>query len=245
MDDLRKSLVALGLPDKEAVVYIAILQSGKASPSDIAKRTHIRRTTIYLHLNALLARGFISKTIKGKRLLYVPEDPKKILDSFEKSRALFLQNVGQIEQLYKTARHQPTVRLYEGIEGIVQLLDELGSSLLPIDAFFSPEKYFRVVPKKDTDRFLGNVKKNGIMLRDLVERDAIAESFVKDIRKYQNDFHKVKLLPKDFSVSVDVLITGNKVFMISFDHLMGFVVENNEIARFHKSIHDFFWKNLP
>ena len=244
MKTLSESLMTVGLSDKETAIYIALLQSGKASLSDIAKSTHIRRTTIYQHISSLLKKGFVSKSIKGKRLLYVPEDPKKVLDTFEKGKAAFLQHAPHMEQLYLNARHKPNVRLYEGSEGIAQILMEVSSSLVPIDAFFSPEKFFRSVSKKDSDNFLSAIQKNGNVLRDLVEFDTSAEAFIKGVRKHQNSFHKVKLLPKDFSASVDVLVTGDKVAMISFDHMIGVIIENAEIAKFHKSTHSFFWKNL-
>ncbi|HVW71930.1 MAG TPA: hypothetical protein VHB93_02135, partial [Candidatus Paceibacterota bacterium] len=98
--------------------------------------------------------------------------------------------------------------------------------------------------KDISNRFLLTIEKNDNVLRDLVEHDHLAEKFVKDVRRTQNNFHKVKLLPKDYPVSVDVLVTGIKVATISFDHMMGLIIENDEIARFHKSVHSFFWKNL-
>lgn len=244
MKTLGESLIAVGLSDKEAAIYTALLQSGKASLSDIAKRTHIRRTTIYQHISSLLKKGFVSKSVKGKRILYVPENPKKVLDTFEKGKAAFLQHAPHMEHLYLNARHKPNVRLYEGSEGIAQILMEVSSSLVSIDAFFSPEKFFKAVSKKDSDNFLATIQRNENVLRDLVEFDNSAEAFIKGVRKHENSFHKVKLLPKDFSASVDVLVTGDKVAMISFDHMIGVLLENAEIAKFHKSTHNFFWKNL-
>ena len=242
---LEKSLTELGLTKKEAEIYLAILHSGRASMTDVAKATHINRTTLYHSLDTLLERGLISKTIKGKRTLFVPEDPEKILRDFEKRRAAFMESLPHVEQLYKNARHKPSVRLYDGLDGIMQILLEIGSSLVPIDAFFSPRKYFRAIPNRENSEFLQAIEENENVLRDLVERDALSEKFIKDVRRTHGNFHKVKLLPKDFPILVDVLVTGSKTAMISFDHMMGLIIENDEIASFHKSIHAFIWKNLP
>jgi HTH-type transcriptional regulator, sugar sensing transcriptional regulator len=240
----EKALLALGLGEKEAHIYLALLHSGSLSLSDVAKKAGVRRTTVYQHIDELLRRGLVSKTIKGKRILYTPENPNKILKEVEKGRQLFLESVPDLEALYENARHRPNTRLYEGVEGIKAVLTEVGSSFAPIDAFFSPEKFFKVVPNSDTNNFLQLIKDKQNVLRDLVEYDSVAEQFVKRVKKEQNSFHKVKLLPKGFSVSVDVLITGNKVAIISFDHLTAFVVENPEIALFHRSTHQFFWNSL-
>src|ERR1041385_3323174 len=125
MDGLEKSLRAVGLSEKEVAIYLAILQTGKISLADIAKRTHINRTTLYHSVDELLQRGLISKTIRGKRTLYVPEDPDKILKDFDKRRSAFLAHVPQIEEIYKNAMHKPGVRLYEGLDGITQILHEI------------------------------------------------------------------------------------------------------------------------
>lgn len=245
MEDLKKTLMAIGLPEKESAIYFALLHSGKASPSDLAKATHIRRTTLYQHLDVLLARGFISKTLKGKRIYYVPENPKKLLDAFEKSKSLFARHAAQLEALYKDARQEPSLRLYEGERGIVQVLEEIGNSHAPIYGFFSPEKFFAVISREDTQAFLGAIGKNGNVIRDLVEQDARSASFMRDARKNKLSFQKVKLLPRRFSVGVDVLVSGNKVATISFENMIAFIVENRELAQFHRSTHEFFWKNLP
>lgn len=244
MEKLAEALKTMGLSDKEASIYIALLQSGKSSLSDIAKDARIRRTTVYQHVHSLLRRGIISKTLKGKRILYLPEDPKKVLTTFEKGKMSFMEQAPYMEHLYRSARHKPHAQLYEGLEGITHVLQEIGASFAPIDAFFSPEKFFNVVPKKITDDFLQGIQKNENVLRDLVEFDSLGQDFVKSVKKEGSPFHKVKLLPKDFSVSVDVLVTKDTVAMISFDHMVALLVENPEIAKFHRSTHNFFWNNL-
>jgi HTH-type transcriptional regulator, sugar sensing transcriptional regulator len=240
----QKALEAVGLEEKASRIYLALLQSGALSLSDIAKKTGIQRTTIYQHVNNLLKRGFVSKSIKGKRLLYAPEAPSRILIEAEKGKKLFQDSAADLEALYKAARHRPSTRLYEGAEGINAALLEIGASFAPIDAFFSPEKFFKAVRRSDSNAFLKLIQEHGNVLRDLVEHDAIAEEFVKEVTKDHNSFHKVKLLPKGFTVSVDVLVTGDKVTIISFDHMTAFIVENPEIALFHRSVHKFFWSSL-
>lgn len=244
MEQLKKSLATLGLEEKAAAIYIAVLQVGSSSLADIAKRTRINRTTLYQHLDTLLDRGLISKTPKGKRILYAPENPQKILKNLERSTALFLQQAPQLEQLYKHARHTPSARVYEGLEGIMQVLLEIGSSLQPIDAFFSPEKFFRAIPPKENREFLATIEQNGTILRDLVERDGAAKRFVAEVRRSHGTFHKAKLLPEDFKVSIDMLITGDKVALISFDHMTALLIENDEIATFQRATHAFFWKHV-
>lgn len=244
MEKEEKALVALGLEEKESRIYMSLLRFGSLSLSDVAKKANVQRTTVYQHLNTLLKKGFVSKILKGKRILYIPENPNKILQEVEHGKKLFTERADEFENLYKSVRHRPSTRLYEGVEGIKTALLEVSSSFLPIEAFFSPEKFFKSVPNDVTKIFLKQIQNKQNVLKDLVEADSVAEDFVLRVKKEQNSFHKVKLLPKGFSVSVDVLVTGDKVAIISFDHMTAFVIENPEIALFHRSVHRFFWNSL-
>ena len=50
---LEKNLEELGLGDKEAAVYVALLAVDHASVLDLAKKTKIKRPTVYVALDSL------------------------------------------------------------------------------------------------------------------------------------------------------------------------------------------------
>ncbi|MBI2483899.1 hypothetical protein HYV71_01815 [Candidatus Uhrbacteria bacterium] len=65
---------------KEAEVYITLLEMGPAQAHDIAKRTSIHGTTLYVILEALLANGFVSKYKNASSRYYFNAlDPKKFV----------------------------------------------------------------------------------------------------------------------------------------------------------------------
>ena len=74
---LEKYLQEIGLSDKEASVYVALLQVDNDSVLDLAKRTKINRTTIYPVLESLAKKGLISEIKIDKKVRFQAEPPLK------------------------------------------------------------------------------------------------------------------------------------------------------------------------
>jgi len=86
----------------------------------------------------------------------------------------------------------------------------------------------------DINEFIENIIKNDNKIEDLIEDTPFARNFMKD-----RDFaeKKVNWLPKTFNMTIDLLIWGDNVAMISYDKVMGVIIENKEIADFHRNVH--------
>ena len=56
---LEKELEKIGLTEKEAAVYLALLKLGPTTALKIARETGIKRPTVYTTLDALKGRGLV------------------------------------------------------------------------------------------------------------------------------------------------------------------------------------------
>ena len=68
MDEFR-ILEILGLSDKEARVYLALLELGTASAQTVSTKSYIKKPTTYLALEELRKKGLLTKLPKAKRVL--------------------------------------------------------------------------------------------------------------------------------------------------------------------------------
>ncbi|MDP2951052.1 MAG: helix-turn-helix domain-containing protein, partial [bacterium] len=75
----KKQLTTVGLSDKQAVVYLALLELGPSTVSEVARKAGINRTTGYDILEMLVSFGLVSPLGKGKVQKYVTENPEKII----------------------------------------------------------------------------------------------------------------------------------------------------------------------
>ncbi|MEK7511852.1 MAG: helix-turn-helix domain-containing protein, partial [Patescibacteria group bacterium] len=80
---LIKELQKIGLSDKEAKVYLAVLGLGKASVQTIAAKAGVNRATTYSVLGTLKEKGLCSTFQKVKKTFYVVSSPDYLKEIFE------------------------------------------------------------------------------------------------------------------------------------------------------------------
>jgi sugar-specific transcriptional regulator TrmB len=81
--ELLGNLVAIGLTEYEAKVYVALLRESPANGYQISKRSGVPRSMVYEALGRLNARGAVMTTGGEKGTLYQPLPPDVLLDRYE------------------------------------------------------------------------------------------------------------------------------------------------------------------
>lgn len=240
MENLEKIIEEVGLNEHEAKIYLTLLKQGQSVISDISKHSGIKRATVYQYIDDLVVRDIIRKTVKGKRTMYYPEDPKKLLTIVEKKQKMIKKVFPELEQLYLHSSSKPVVRFYEGKEGMRSVYREMTNTPKTLWSMFSTDRYFKVFNEKDGVEFTENIYQSGGQLKDLVQDTSLGREYIKE--KWGGENAVSKLLPKDFDFSIDLLISGDNVAMISFDNLIAVVIENKGIAELQMNLLKFIWK---
>lgn len=115
-------LEKIGLKEKEAKVYIALLKEGQSLANRLSKNTNILRSSIYDYLDVLFEKGFISYAIKSGKKYFQAVDPKKILDNFEENKKLeesaLKQVIPELSSMMNIAEKKANVEVFEGKEGM-------------------------------------------------------------------------------------------------------------------------------
>lgn len=81
--DIIDQLVALGLTEYEAKVYLALLGEHPATGYQISKTSGVPRSMVYEALGRLEVRGAALKTVEEKATLYRPVAPDTLLERYE------------------------------------------------------------------------------------------------------------------------------------------------------------------
>jgi sugar-specific transcriptional regulator TrmB len=126
-----QQLVDSGLDPSEAKVYLALLELGPSTVSEITRKAAITRTLGYHVIQKLSWHGLVDKTSgEGKRARYSAEHPRRFVQFVEGKRASWDKKAQNAEQLlpelvsvFKHAE-KPTVRYQDGPEGIMALFQE-------------------------------------------------------------------------------------------------------------------------
>ena len=123
---LQEKLKELGFADKEVSVYLALLEIGSAVASDIAEKSGIKRSTVYVILDSLTSRGLVSVVEKRGVQLYHPAPPEQIVQYLQGMATRYAGLADTAKELLleleasRTAQSTPApkVQLFEGSEGI-------------------------------------------------------------------------------------------------------------------------------
>ena len=75
---ITEALQNLGLNEKEAKVYIALIQLGKATAYSIATRSNLKKPTTYVVLETLIDKGIVQKLPRAKKAVYVAIAPEEL-----------------------------------------------------------------------------------------------------------------------------------------------------------------------
>ncbi|MFC1651629.1 TrmB family transcriptional regulator [Patescibacteria group bacterium] len=238
---LLPQLQQIGLNQKEAKIYLANLELGEASIQEIAKKSGIKRTSIYNLIDDLVKRGVIHVVIKKNKKRFVAAEPGTLKEIIAQRKKALENILPDLKMLSGTTKEKPRVRFYEGLEGIKAVYNDTLIDKKSIKAFTGVTKGFAVLGKYGNE-YIAKRAATKIKAQVITPNDAEGRMFKKKDRISQRI---TRLIPKKkFPFDIEINIYGNKVSFISYSkqRLMGVIMESPEIAKTMESIFDLSWE---
>jgi sugar-specific transcriptional regulator TrmB len=242
--ELQKALLSLNFTEKEANVYLGLLELGKGTVSQIARKAGINRTHGYNILDSLVSKGLANISGKEPKQEYVAESPDKIRNLLQeqiKMNQEFLKQADDVIPQLKSIHNiksRPQVRFYEGKEGIKQVYEDTLTSHETIRAYASVEDTQHTLPEYFPDYYFRRADK-GIAIRAIFPETEEAHELVK-MNKIQK--RETALVPaKEYSFSPEVNIYDNKVMIASWKEQLGIIIQSAEIADMMKKVFELAW----
>lgn len=245
----EKELQNAGLSEKEAKVYLAALELGPDTAQNIAKRAGINRATTYVQIEELKERGLMSELEKGKKTLYVAEQPDRLLtllNTFEKELNFKKTEVARIlpilSGLFASAGERPKVRFYEGVEGTAAVREEfLKTKSRQTEGFINLDRLFDLFPGYENEFTTKRIAKG---LRSLViytRKDGPLQGATDSTKLREARFIEYGKLP----IEADITIFDNKVSFASYNSKpIAIIIESKEIASTLRGIFHTLWSSL-
>ncbi len=240
---VRKLLEMSGFSDKETAVYLALLELGKGTVTEISRKSGVSRTHCYLFSSELISKNLISVSGKEPKQEYVSESPMKLKEFLEKKfltqKKVFEETeqiIPELVSMHKTG-NRPRVRFYEGLEGIKEVYEDTLTSHEELKGFLTYEELHKALANYFPDYYQRRAKK-GILGRGIVtdtpegrERAKFNEREVREIR----------FVPEEYYFYPEINIYDNKVMIASWREKLGIIIESDEIADALKKIWKLAW----
>ena len=239
--DLLKLLENTGFTEKEARVYLALLELGKGDVSDIAKISDLKRSIIYVLIEGLIKRGYISELPNQKINTYQAIDPSMILNQLKTVTKNFSEMLPIFRTLHNKGKRRPRITYYENKEGIWKVYYEMNEAK---DALFisSYDKINKIFPGA-IEEWINLYSKKLISLkaRHLVANNPFD---LETMKKFKKVDQKVRYLPEVKEFSMDLTLYDNKLGITSLekDYFI-VVIESQELVNSIRPIFEIAWKN--
>lgn len=242
MHNLIQTLTDIWLTSEEAQVYLSVLRFWISTPTQIARNSWLKRTSVNNYIVTLLSKWVLQRSVEWKRMKYIAESPEKVLKNLDRKRQNFVEKLPVFNNLFLNASQKANVRYFEGKNGITEIYREISLWFLPIVSFYSIERYLDYYgDMKVMDEFVKNIVSNENTIKDLIEDTPVGRKVIKTRESKSKTW---KLLPPEFELWIDLLIQGEKVAMISYTTEMGIIIENKDISDFHRNTFQHFWNLL-
>ncbi len=232
------------LNEKQAKVYLACLELGLSTVYAIAKKAQLPRTSVYEVLHELAKNHIVVRTERHNITMYQPVAPEILLKELKDSVKQVESLIPELKLLFSASRSRPAVKIYEGREGLVKAREEeietakktkQLSAFATMKSFSVLSKYF---PGFRDKRVQYNIFAL-LLLADTPEAHAY--------KIHEDDYcMKVKMLPKEYELTLSLNICANKTFIFSIKKdIISVVIESKEIADNFQKIFNFVWHSLP
>ncbi|MBU0957297.1 MAG: hypothetical protein KKF56_00655 [Nanoarchaeota archaeon] len=123
MTETKEILKQTGLTEKEAEVYLALLQLGESPATRVSQIANLNRITTYTLLKSLHEKGFCSILDKNKIQFFKPISPENILSLLEEKKNKIRTIIPELKSKQNQIQEKPETSLFEGKQGIVSMFD--------------------------------------------------------------------------------------------------------------------------
>ncbi len=243
---VEEVLQNIGLGEKEAKIYLACLQLGQTTVSNIAKKARVKRPTAYVVLQDLAEQGMASIKQTDKMIFYGPTHPKKLLTQLNQKKQLLDNSFPEIMAVYNNRPQKPLVQIFEGTEGMHQVYEEILEFL---------KKGKEVIFYGSVDHFVPNDTLTKMWLKESCNkrykiRELIYHSgentkwYYEKQNKNPNPKHELRFLMKQkIEILNDNSVFGNKlvIFSTQQDEHFALVIESEVIANSYRAMFEFAW----
>lgn len=245
MNTTTKTLVKLGLKEKEAKFYLATLELGEATMFRIAKKSGLKRATAYDMAESLKEKGLIHTATQKKRTFYYAEDPRVLESQLEEKRQILKNEIPQLLSIANFIDKKPKVKFFESEEGIKDVFRDMLNYPSQEICSWTTETFYSSFDLK----FISNY-----VIPQRIKKKIWVRSIIPDtpqMRKYQKnnkrELRQTKFLSEpDLPIKASLNLYGkNKIGILAFEEQIGLLIESEKTFVTLKSIFEMAWENLP
>ncbi len=243
-------LIDAGLSDKQAKIYMFLLNNGMTNAKIISTKTQIGRALTYKILDQLIAMGLIEKRNVGKITLFFPSHPQVIKNLAEKRKqesSIASENLnsvfGSLASSYNLLLGRPNIQFYEGVEGMKKIYDDILETGQDIFLVSSPieegrEEALHLIKEQIEKQVAQNIKTKAIT--PLGNQKTATD--ITDDEKYL--ITRKEIPSEKLHIPAQIIIYGDKVTITNFkEGIISVVIDSKYIHETFRKMFNYIWNH--
>lgn len=237
--NLESVLIDNGLSQKEAKIYLVLLELKESLPSAIARQAEIKRPTAYVILEELKKKGLISFFKKNGVIYYRALDPQSFIEQKYNQYKTLEKSLPELISLHTRHFIIPQMTIYEGKDGLIKIMEDTLKTKTDILVWADAELATETVLADYYPTYIKKKVQKEIFAKAILGDDPRARLFKQSEKE---ELREVRLIPKDlFPFKNEINIYDDKVAILSHRDKVGIIIENKNIADTQRSIFQIGW----
>lgn len=251
---MQQTLKQLGLEDTEAKVYLALLELGPSTVTEITKKAQVTRTLGYHVLQKLGWQGLVNESSgSGKKKVYAAEHPQSFLRFVKNKKRSWERREEDAEKilpdlvaLYQT-QDKPVIRYQHGVNGVMSLFEESLQSKTEILSILDVESwktsdFWEWAKKYNRERNKQRIKERILLLDTPAAREWVSQYKTSPVYTL---YHWVK--PEEvqgllqFGGEINVYENKVMIALLKAPHILGVIMESPVLSNILKGMFEFIW----
>lgn len=239
------ALISLGLSDKEAKIYLALLEMGRGSAYAIAEKSGLKKPTTYVILGELILKGFVFRIPRVKKQLFMAKDPDAVFSLAEEKLRSAKSSLPELRALATHLSSNVKTIYFEGIKGIEEASAYKQKEMAGKEYLGFYAKIDKHTPQEFIDfsyRWSKALFENGTTMRGLAPDDVSLKRYRAEDQQLGRRFKNIPVEEYSSTSSIDVGETFVRIFMNN--QLQAVIIENPDLAKTMREIFEMLWKRL-
>ncbi len=232
-------LQSLGLQDKQATIYMSLLELGPATVLEISRHSRIKRSTVYVILDELQYKKLVREIANGHTTLFYAEHPAVIGNQLEAQVSAFQNIQPLLVDLYNKETSKPNVKFYSGKEEVESIYISIMEQHTHVDFFGTDlEGFAQAHPSvfEKVDDFIHDGKH---FVREIYTHNPFNIRYAK--KNYHPRFHRIRIIDRQYSFFGDNALYGNSLLITSPSENFAVAIESKDVFRTFRTLFGVAW----
>jgi HTH-type transcriptional regulator, sugar sensing transcriptional regulator len=248
-----KLIASLGLSEKEARIYLALLDLGPSLVTEIGKKAEVSRVTCYDVLEKLVKYNLVTYASgKGSRRRYSAMPPHNLFSFLERRQKReekqleeLKKKMPELKMLYKEP-HRPNIKFFEGTEGLKAIYAETLKSKREILSVGDCEEW------ESPDLAAWGKQYNRERAKAKIYERVLVPSSEKTINWFRNypttmKYTRYRIFPKEkvnylFDSEINIFEDKIMIALLKKPNRMGILITSPELAKILRAMFEMAWE---